>query len=44
MLAYSINEYLGELYQMNLSCFDEALPMSGCIFFKVIGSTNITNG
>ena len=41
-LAYSFEEYVGELYRMNLSCFVGELPESGCLFFKVIGETNIT--
>ena len=37
---YDTEELKGELYQMNLSCSGE----SGCLFFKVGGETNITNG
>ena len=41
-LAYHFKEYLGELYRMDLSCSDGGLPESGCLFFKVVGETNIT--
>ena len=48
-LGYSIDEYTGELYRMNLSCngSDGGLPEtaeSGCLFFKVIGMANILHG
>ena len=45
-LGYSIDEYIGELYRMNLSCNSSGgeLPESGCLFFKVIGMTNILHG
>ena len=45
-LGYSIDEYTGELYRMNLSYNSSGggLPESGCLFFKVIGITNILNG
>ena len=43
-LAYSAEEYLGELYQVILSCSNERLPMKGCLFYKIVGSANITNG
>ena len=39
-LAYSVDEYVGELYRMNLSCSGE----SGCLFFKVGGRTKVSNG
>ena len=32
----------GELYRMNLSCSDGV--ESGCLFFKVLGTANITDG
>ena len=41
-LAYDFEEYRGELYRMNLSCSGGGLPESGCLFFKVIGITNLT--
>ena len=48
-LGYSIDEYIGELYRMNLSCNSSGggLPEtaeSGCLFFKVIGIANIQHG
>ena len=43
-LAYDTDEYIGELYRMNLSCSGGGLPESGCLFFKVAGSANVTNG
>ena len=43
-LAYSVTEYIGELYRMNLSCSGGGLPESGCLFFKVGGRTNLTKG
>ena len=48
-MDYSIEEYTGELYRMNLSCSSSGggLPetvKSGCLFFKVIGMTNILHG
>ena len=44
ILDYGIGEYLGELYRMNLSCSGDGLPENGCLFFKVLGTTNVTNG
>ena len=44
ILKYAFEEYRGELYSMNLSCSGGGLPESGCLFFKVIGNTDITNG
>lgn len=32
----------GELYRMNLSCSDAV--ESGCMFFKVLGIANLTDG
>ena len=29
---------------MNLSCSGGGLPESGCLFFKVFGMSNVTNG
>ena len=43
-LAYSFDKYMGELYRMNLSCSGGGLPESGCLFFKVGGTTNISEG
>ena len=43
-LAYSVDDFMGELYQIKLSCTGEGLPESGCFFFKVQGETNITTG
>ena len=43
-LAYCIEDLEGELYRMNLSCSGGGLPESGCLFFKVFGTANITNG
>ena len=40
-LTYDLTEYVGELYRMNLSCSD---GRNGCLFFKVIGTTDIRNG
>ena len=40
-LAYDFEEYKGELYRMNLSCSGGELSESGCLFFKVIGITNL---
>ena len=39
-LAYDTEEYMGELYLMNLSCSGGGLPESGCLFFKVAGNTS----
>ena len=45
LLAYSVEDLKGELYRMNLSCpGEQGLPESGCLFFKVAGVANITNG
>ena len=44
ILAYHFEEYVGELYRMNLSCSGGGLPESGCLFFKVAGGANVTNG
>ena len=43
-LAFDAEDYVGELYRMNLSCSSEGLPESGCLFFKVIGMTNTIEG
>ena len=43
-LSYSADEFVGELYRMNLSCSGGGLPEGGCVFFKVVGTTNISNG
>ena len=43
-LAYASEEYVGELYRMNLSCSGVGLPEGGCMFFKVNGTTNTTEG
>ena len=43
-LAYSVEEFLGELYRLNTSCSSEELPESGCLFFKWVGTTNVTDG
>jgi hypothetical protein len=43
-LAYNADEYRGELYRMNISCFTEGLPSSGCLYFKVLGTAMINNG
>ena len=43
-LVYNFEVYMGELYRMNLSCSGGGLPESGCLFFKVFGSTNISEG
>ena len=43
-LAYETEEYTGELYRMNLSCSGGGLPESGCLFFKVAGSTSTVEG
>ena len=34
-LGYDLEDYIGELYRMNLSCSGGGLPESGCLFFKV---------
>ena len=41
---YGTEDYVGELYRMNLSCFDGELPESGCLFFKVRGITSTETG
>ena len=41
---YDLEEYLGELYRMNLSYSGGGLPESGCLFFKVVGKSYVTNG
>ena len=43
-LAYRAEEYIGELYRMNLSCSDRGPPESGCLFFKVAGNTSTVVG
>ena len=43
-IRYHLEDYEGELYRMNLSCSGGRLPESGCLFFKVIGMTNVTKG
>jgi hypothetical protein len=43
-LVYSFEEYIGELYRMNLSCSGGGLPESGCLFFKVAGTARISEG
>ena len=46
-LAYSSNDFEGELFRLNVSCCSETLPESGCLFFKVGGQrlqNNVTNG
>ena len=47
-LGYDLEDYVDELYRMNLSCFGE-LPKIGCLFFKAqarqgLSSGNVTNG
>jgi hypothetical protein len=36
-LGYDLEDYIGELYRMNISCNSSGggLPESGCLFFKV---------
>ena len=50
-LGHDLENYVGELYRMNLSCSGRELPESGCLFFKVGGlrlrerkSGYVTNG
>ena len=43
-LAYSTEDFIGELYRMNLSCSGEGLPANGCLFFKASGITFVDNG
>ena len=43
-LGYDMEDYIGELYRMNLSCSGGGLPKSGCLFFKVAGISNVING
>ena len=43
-LVYEIENYVGELYRMNLSCSGGGLPESGCLFFKVAGNTSTVVG
>ena len=43
-LVYEIENYVGELYRMNLSCSCGGLPESGCLFFKVAGNTSTVVG
>ena len=40
-LVYDPGDLTGELYRMNLSCLGAE---SGCMFFKVVGISNITDG
>lgn len=34
----------GELYRMNISCHYNNGVEEGCMFFKIIGTANITDG
>ena len=43
-LAYETEDYMGELYRMNISCSGGGLPESGCLFFKVEGDTSTVIG
>ena len=43
-LVYSFEEYKGELYQTRLVCSGGGLPESGCLFFNILGSTNLSEG
>jgi hypothetical protein len=46
-LGYDPEDYIGELFHMNLSCSSGGLPESGCLFFKAAGSLTtgyVTNG
>ena len=54
-LPYNIDDYQGELYRMNISCTAKELlrnpinlkrkyPLDGCLFFKLVGTTQVTNG
>jgi hypothetical protein len=42
---YSIDEFKGELYRMNVTCYDdEDLKRgsgSGCLFLKIIGVSDV---
>ena len=44
-LAYGLKEYSGELYRMiqKISCSQQRNE-EGCLFFKVSGKTNISEG
>ena len=42
--AYNIDEFRGELYRMNVTCLENGTKESGCLFFKVIGESNVTKG
>ncbi len=43
---YNIDEFKGELYRMNVTCYDdEDLERgSGCPFLKIIGVSNVEKG
>ena len=43
-LAYSTEDFIGELYRINLSCSGEGLPANGCLFFKASGITFVDTG
>ena len=43
-LAYSVKDFMGEIYEINLSCTGGRLPGKGCFFFKAQGTANITAG
>ena len=38
---YSIDEFKGELYRMNVICSEDE---SGCLFLKIIGVSNVSKG
>ena len=41
---YSIDEFKGELYRMNVTCSKDENEESGCLFLKIIGVSNINKG
>ena len=44
VVEYSIDEFRGELYRMNVTCSENGAKESGCLFFKVIGESNVAKG
>ena len=45
VVVYNIEDFKGELYRMNVTCnSSDNITRRGCLFFKVIGVSNITRG
>ena len=40
-IMYSIDEFKGELYRMNVTCSEDENLESGCLFLKIIGVSNV---